>query len=160
MQKPFGGGATSEVRRFQLDEEYDEFSSAAAEPPLSDDSMSNDGSVAALRRSYVMKCLKGKESNDYYHTEKTAYRKLRQINHHSENFLCLYGSFQWDGKRFLIFDVADMGTLEDYMSNNKPPEDIDEICEIWTRFLTLVKAMWRIHNVEIDDDDNRKTMAG
>ena len=146
-------GGTSHIRKFVLNSEYDQLIPSSTTRSVGE--ASSDANRAPLRhpKTYVLKCLRGQEAEQYYRTEKSAYKKLKLNRQLSEHFLCLYGSFWCESKYYLIFDFADKGTLEDYMATHDPPKKGRDILDFWKQVLTLLKGLYMIHNVTTNDDD-------
>ena len=60
-----------------------------------------------------------------------------------------YGSFRQGDRYHLILELADKGTLEQYIKHTPPPTTGEEIISFWERMFMLIEALLRIHEGEI-----------
>ena len=144
-------GGTSDIFKFKLDPDYDRLTGSKnhAENERSDKTCAPRGPSV----TYVVKCLRGLEAAQYCKAEKTAYKRLELNDQYSEHFLCFYGNFISEGKYYLVFDLADIGTLEDYMKLHDPPDTGRDILKFWKQVLTLLKGLHILHNVRTPESD-------
>jgi serine/threonine protein kinase len=67
------------------------------------------------------------------------------------NIIGYYGAFYLGEGLNIILEYANGGTLEEFMQNNNPPDQPEDVNALWEALLGLVHGLRTIHNLTLPD---------
>ena len=93
----------------------------------------------------MLKTYQGRDADHYFQVEKAAFERLHNSYSRPKNLIGFHGSFvRKEGKRNLILEFADGGTLKELMEK-APPSRGEEILECWKSLSDLLLALHTLH---------------
>ncbi len=98
----------------------------------------------------VFKVYQTDEAEDLFNNEADAYARLP-----GEAWCYItqcYGTFIQNGKRTVILEYAEGGTLLDFFQRDKIPNTNDELLQFWSHLIELLHALHVIHGMQPQDN--------
>jgi serine/threonine protein kinase len=104
-----------------------------------------------------MKTYEGENAQTYYDTEVENFTHLNGIEAaFPPGLLGLHTNFQHGKTYNVLFELANGGSLHDMLLHTDPPATGRQIFEFWKALLEVLKALERIHEIELDPQDGRQ----
>ncbi|KAK0110693.1 hypothetical protein ONS96_002294 [Cadophora gregata f. sp. sojae] len=125
-------GATATTFKIQIHHMYDRFEKI---------SWSQNANIAS---TYALKSFVGRDSQ-YYFSELETYQILPQSG--DPSLIHYYGSYRQDDTYNIVLELADRGSLEQYLSYCQPPASGADILQFWGGLFKIVHGLVCIHNV-------------
>ena len=97
---------------------------------------------------YALKAYYTDDAKYYYDNEVRAFKMLKRGRRPCPALINFYGSFVLNRNYYTLLEYADHGSLEDYFKCTQPPASGEDILSFWTRLLSVVDALIKVHNVE------------
>ncbi|KAH7409341.1 hypothetical protein BKA64DRAFT_393873 [Cadophora sp. MPI-SDFR-AT-0126] len=127
-----GQGATATTFKMQIHPLYDSFERIS--------SFQNENTA----NTYALKSFFARDSK-YYLSEIDTYQKLAQSGNPS--LVHYYGSYEQDDTYNIVLELADRGSLEQYLSYCQPPTAGLDIIQFWQSLFKIVWGLVCIHEV-------------
>ena len=109
---------------------------------------------AQENRQFAMKTYEGENAQTYYDTEVENFMRLNAVEDaFPAGLLGLHTSFQHGKTYNVLFELANGGNLHNMMLHTDPPATGRQIFELWKALLEVLKALERIHEIELDPQD-------
>lgn len=110
---------------------------------------------------YALKAYEGRDSKRYHDAETKAFKKLHRTGLRESHIVGYHCCYVHRGAYYAIFELADMGTLEEYMRINPPPSTDADVAAFWASFLPMIEAIVELHDMnECDDDEDDEDSNG
>ncbi|KAF2644780.1 kinase-like protein [Massarina eburnea CBS 473.64] len=106
---------------------------------------------------FVLKVYYTNEAERHYENETGALKRLMRARDKKDvkNVVIFYGSWV-QGKTYnVLLEFADRGNLEDYWKTTRPPTDLKDITQFWSRLLDTTTALQMIHALEMHGEGLR-----
>ena len=101
-----------------------------------------------------MKTYEGENAQTYYETEVDNFRLLNGVEDaFPAGLLGLHTNFEHGKTYNVLFELANGGNLHDMLLNTDPPATGQHTFEFWKALLETLKALERIHEIELDPKD-------
>ena len=80
-----------------------------------------------------------------YERECQAYSILKRVSQPARHIVTCYGGFTHGNSYNMIFEYADMGTLEDFMQKRDPPASVEDVLLLWDRLSVILSGVATLH---------------
>lgn len=101
-----------------------------------------------------MKEYVGARAESYYNRETGNFRRLYSSNRKGLPGLIDYlGAFKHGNSYFLLMELAEHGSLEEFLRHENPPRDAQGTLTFWRKMMDVLGALARIHDLEDLPDD-------
>ncbi|KAH6894586.1 kinase-like domain-containing protein [Thelonectria olida] len=97
----------------------------------------------------VFKVYQTEQARDLFTTEADAYSIF--ADEHGEHVAQCFGSFEQNGKRTIILEWAPGGTLLDFFSRTRLPNDRQDLEKLWTALSQLLQGLYFINGMSPKD---------